>query len=43
MTTPVGGSRGHRGYVGHIFMGSSTDQSFGVGVALKGLQTTFNS
>ena len=31
-----GGSRGHRGYVGYIYMGSSTDQVFGVGVGSKG-------
>jgi len=26
-----GGSRGHRGYVRYIYMGSSTDQGFDVG------------
>ena len=31
-----GGSRGHGGYVGYIYMGSSTDQGFVLGLGSKG-------
>ena len=30
-----GGSRGHGGYVGYIYMGSSTDQGFVLGETIK--------